>query len=89
MKHPECIEEGLQFLGLEVVIPDGPELNPNGGAKKVVLADVLYRKDNRYYIVETKESLEDSPRCFCLQQPLGSNEIRSFNLPKSNHCRSS
>jgi hypothetical protein len=58
LKDPECIEEGLEFLGLEVGFPDGPELNSNEGAKRVVLADVLYRKGNRYYIVETKETVK-------------------------------
>jgi len=41
-----------------VVVPDGPELNPNGGAKKAVLLDILYRKGNRFYVVETKETVK-------------------------------
>ncbi len=56
LKHPETIATGLEFLGVEVVIPDGTRLD-SFGHPKVWLADVLFRKGNCYYVVETEESV--------------------------------
>ena len=61
LKHPVIIDVNLEFLGVEIVTPDGAELNPKGLPKKIVLTDILYRKNNRYYVVETKESMKDAP----------------------------
>ena len=61
LKHPDLIATGMEFLGIEIVIPDGPELLPNGSPKKNVQADMLYRKGNRYYLVETKETTKLMP----------------------------
>ena len=56
LNHPEVIEEGLKLVGVEAAIPAGKETLPNGTPKQVLLADVVFAKDNRYYVVETEES---------------------------------
>ena len=57
LRHPELIERGLEFLGVELGALDRTK-KIRDGSPKIAFFDALYRKGNRYYLVETKESVK-------------------------------
>lgn len=58
VKHPEEIDRDLQLMGIEVRIPEGEELLPNGTPKRLLLADLVFARGGHFFVVEAEESVK-------------------------------
>ena len=59
LKHPDTIDTGLELKGVEVPLVDGP-IRADGVPEKLAFADIIFSEKAHYYLVEAKESIDNS-----------------------------